>query len=129
MTEFYIRNKNAGFLGNSPVWYGKNGRGYTAYLTGAERFTEEQAKKMVAEDSKKWEMFNCDHVDARLHLIFDDQDKQRLGTNEPCGWYKYADNPNEIVKLRGAVDNMLAAVTETDKTEALFQLRALRRGL
>lgn len=95
MSEFYLRNKNAGFLGNSPVWYGKNGQGYTAYLLGAERFSKEKAEKMVAEDPEKWEMYDCDHIDERLHLIFDYQDKQRLGTDEPCQFFKYADNPQK----------------------------------
>lgn len=108
MSEFYIRNKNAGFLGNSPTWYGKNGRGYTAYILGAERFSQEKAEKMVAEDPKKWEMFNCNHVDERLHLIFDDQDKRRLGTDEPCGWFKYADNPSRLEKMESALARALS---------------------
>ena len=123
MSEFYIRNKNAGFLGNSPTWYGKNGKGYTAYLTGAERFTEEQADKMVEEDSSKWEKFNCDHVDARLHLIFDDQDKYRLGTDEPCGWFKYADNPAKVEEQQKQIDK-LNKVVEAAKTLLPYALQS-----
>jgi hypothetical protein len=84
--EYYIQNKDAGYLGNSPTWYGKRGCGYTAYILGAERFSKEDAEKMVKDDPIKWEMFRCSDVDCRLHLVFDIQDKNRLGTDEPCGW-------------------------------------------
>lgn len=91
---YYIRNKHAGYLGNFPTWWAKEGKGYTAYILGAERFPKEEAEKMVKQDPDKWEMYRCDHVDARLHLVFDDQDKRRLGTDEPCGWSSgYAENP------------------------------------
>lgn len=83
---YYLRNKNQRFLGNSPVWYGKDGKGYTAYILGAHIFTKEQAEEMVSDDSHKWEMYKCSDVNKRLHLVFDEQDKGRLGTDKPCGW-------------------------------------------
>jgi hypothetical protein len=91
---YYIRNKDAGFLGNAPIWYAQNGMGYTAYVMGAERFTLEEATEIVNGDRDKWEMYKCADIDARLHLIFDFQDVKRLGTNDPCGWSSgYAVNP------------------------------------
>lgn len=91
---YYVRNKNAGYLGNAPTFWAKGGQGYTAYILGAERFTKEDAEKLVKQDPDKWEMYNCAHVDERLHLVFDDQDKRNLGTDEPCGWSSgYARNP------------------------------------
>lgn len=93
--KYYIRNKHAGYLGNSWFWYGKNGHGYTAYILGAHRFEKAEAEKMVKEDPEKWEMYKCDDVDERLHLIFDSQDAKSLGTDKPCGWASgYAENPN-----------------------------------
>lgn len=90
--EYYIRNKDAGFLGNAPVWYAKNGNGYTAYILGAERFSEQEAMKIVSDDTDKYEAFKCSDVDARLHLVFDMQDKRRLGTDEKCPWkFGYAE--------------------------------------
>lgn len=86
MEEYYVQNKDAIFLGNSPLWYGKGGRGYTAYIQGAERFSKEDAEQMVKHDPDKWEMFKCSDVDKRLHLVFDIQDKKNLGTDNPCGW-------------------------------------------
>ena len=41
---------------------------------------------MVAECGDKYEAFECDEIDARLHLVFDSQDKPRLGTDKPCAW-------------------------------------------
>lgn len=86
MTKYYIRNKEAGYLGNSWMWYGKNGQGYTAYILGAHRFDEAEAVKMVEHDPEKWAMYKCDEIEARLHLIFDSQDAKNLGTDAPCGW-------------------------------------------
>ena len=94
MTEYYLQNKHTAYLGNAPVWYGKNGNGYTAYILGAHRFTEKEALEYVAGDPSKWEMFKCDDVDKRLHLVFDIQDKRNLGTDAPCGWSSgYAQSP------------------------------------
>lgn len=79
MTQYYLQNKHRGYLGNSPVWYGKHGRGYTAYLSSAERFDEVKAREMVKGDPDKWAMFKCDDVDQRCHLVFDAQDTRNLG--------------------------------------------------
>lgn len=84
--EYYVRNKNAGYLGNSFIWYGKRGAGYTAYINGAERFSKAEAEKMEKEDPEKWQAFPCKDIDARLHLVFDSQDVKNLGTDNPCGW-------------------------------------------
>lgn len=84
--EYYLQNKNAGYLGNAPVWWARGGNGYTAYILGAERFTKEKAESFLKEDGLKWAMHKCDDVDARLHLVFDAQDFKNLGTDAPCGW-------------------------------------------
>lgn len=86
MTKYYIRNKHAGFLGNAPTWWAKGGRGYTAYVNGAEQFTEAEAIKMVKEDPDKYQMLPCDEINKRLHAVFDWQDLKRLNTEEGCGW-------------------------------------------
>jgi len=92
--EYYVQNKNAGYLGNAPTWWGKNGKGYTAYILGAHRFTEQEAQELVNEDPQKYAMFLCSEIDERLHLVFDNQDVQNLGTDAGCGWSGgYAKNP------------------------------------
>lgn len=84
--EYYLQNKHAGYLGNAPTWWAKDGKGYTAYILGAHRFSKEEAEKYVNHSPEKFAMFKCADVDARLHLVFDEQDFSRLGTDEPCGW-------------------------------------------
>ena len=76
--EYYLRNKHAGYLGNAPVWWCKNGQGYSAYLERAERWTEEKAAEMVKEDPSKWEMFPCGFIDQRLHQVYDAQSNHEL---------------------------------------------------
>ena len=84
--EYYLQNKDARYLGNAPVWWAKGGRGYTAYILGAERFRYEAAEKYVRQDPDKFAMYKCADIDARLHLVFDCQDFGNLGTDKPCGW-------------------------------------------
>lgn len=113
MEKFYLQNKDAGYLGNAPVWWAKGGGGYTAYILGAERFTRDQAEKYVKEDKKKWAMYNCAYVDSRLHLVFDSQDFRNLGTDAPCGWKSgYAQPPSakeKLIVLRKARASLHAA--------------------
>lgn len=125
MTElYYIRNKERGFLGNAPVWYAKNGHGYTAYIQGAERFYETKAIEMVNRDPDKWEAFKCSYVDKRLHLVFDYQDKERLGTDDPCGWdCGYYDQHRVIKNLlakiefaKYAIRNSISFMNTVDRT-------------
>lgn len=75
---YYLRNKDAGFLGNSPIWWAKDGAGYTAYIQNAEIWTEQAAKQMVDEDPSKWEMFKCSEINRRLQVVFDSQDFKRI---------------------------------------------------
>lgn len=84
--EYYLQRVPSNYLGNSPFWWAKGDKGYTAYILGAKRFTESEAKSYVDDDPKKWAMYKCAEVDKRLHLVFDHQDFSRLGTDEPCGW-------------------------------------------
>lgn len=102
LKEYYLRNKRSCNLGNSPMWYAKDGEGYTAYILGAERFTEEKKDLIMSHCEGKYEPFLCSEVDKRLHLIFDIQDAERLGTDEPCPWsggYAKRTDQAEIVAL------------------------------
>lgn len=75
---YYVRNKDARFLGNAPVWWCKNGQGYSAYLEKAEKFTKDRAEKLVNEDSDKWEMWPCWAIDSETHTVFDWQAIKRI---------------------------------------------------
>lgn len=92
--RFYLQNKDAGYLGNAPIWWAKGGKGYTAYIKGAERFTMEKAKDLVNSNPSKFAMYSCAEIESRLHFVFDMQDFKCIGTNEPCGWdFGYATHP------------------------------------
>ena len=105
-TEYYVHRKGT-FVGNAPSWWAKGGNGYTAYILGAERFNEEEAIELKNSDPDKWDIYKCDEIDKRLHLVFDIQDKKRLGTDEPCGWPSgYAYNQSEITALRAKVSEL-----------------------
>lgn len=113
MSEYYIRNKDAGYLGNSFMWYGKDGGGYTAYINGAHRFTEKEARDLVRQDPSKWEMFDAAEVDKRLHLVFDSQDVKNLGTDAPSGWSGTDYASKRIEQLEQALDSLVAQARDT----------------
>lgn len=83
--EYYVHRKGS-FVGNAPMFWAKGGNGYTSYIQGAERFSENDANQLHKEDPSKWKLYKCSEVDARLHLVYDVQDDKRLGTDSPCGW-------------------------------------------
>ena len=85
LEEYYIWRKGD-YLGNSPMWWAKQGKGYTAYILGAERFTEAEALELEKDSPEKYKAFKCSEIDRRLHLVFDAQDIPRLKSNEPCNW-------------------------------------------
>jgi len=74
MTQYYIQRYASGFLGNSPIWWAKKGNGYSAYLENAERFSKEDADKILIAAPEKYAMYPCDFIDAHTHKVFDMQD-------------------------------------------------------
>lgn len=127
--EFYIHRKGT-FTGNAPSFWAKGASGYTSYVQGARRFKADEAYELYKSDPQKWEMFNCDEVDKRLHLVFDMQDKRKLGTNEPCGQpFGYAELRQQLAKP--AVEPLLEALRDSamkllenlsfDDEEGLFE--------
>lgn len=84
LEEYYIQRKGS-FVGNSPLWWSKGGNGYTAYIQGAERFSPEDADRLINENHN-YVKFKCSEVDSRLHLVYDIQDNKKLGTDNPCSW-------------------------------------------
>lgn len=71
---YYVRNKERGYLGNAPLWYGQNGAGYTDNLDKAHKFTHDEAQKMVLENPEKWDAWQCAHIDSLSYRTFDSQD-------------------------------------------------------
>jgi len=74
---YYIQRHASGYLGNAPVWWCKNGQGYSAYLENAEKFTKEDAEKTcgcpIGEKGEKYRAWPCDFIDSRSFTVFDMQ--------------------------------------------------------
>jgi hypothetical protein len=87
---YYVRNKDAGYLGNSWLWWAIDAAGYTAYLNNAERMTFERASEICARNPTKFDMYLCDHIDQKIQFVFDSQDHGRLGTPD-CGFKNTVD--------------------------------------
>lgn len=89
MTKYYLRNLESGFLGNSPCWVAKDRHGYCFYIQNAHRYSEAEANAEIASVPGKYQKYNCDQVNRRLHLVFDSQDFKRLDedpTGQPNAW-------------------------------------------
>lgn len=71
--EYYIQRVPSGYLGNAPIWWCKDGRGYSAYLENAERFSHEEAMKLQDSSYGKYKAWPCDFIDSRSFTVFDMQ--------------------------------------------------------
>lgn len=71
---FYLRNKERGYLGNAPLWWVKDGQGYSDNLSRAQQFTDAESAKMVADNPDKWERWPCALIDRYAYRTFDSQD-------------------------------------------------------
>ena len=75
--DYYIQRHESGYLGNAPIWWCKNGYGYSAYLEKAERFTEQKVIEIcgvpIGEKGEKYKAWPCDFIDERTHTVFDMQ--------------------------------------------------------
>jgi hypothetical protein len=110
--EYYLRNINAGYLGNSFMWWAKGGHGYTAYLNNAERFSEAEAMAKVSHSREKWKAYRCDEVDQKIQYVFDSQDERRLGTSE-CGFANTVDTRPQQASQQQPVAVDVYLVTQT----------------
>ena len=46
--EYLLMHKEAGFIGNSPIFWRKGGNGYTQWIDEAEKFSEEKADEIIS---------------------------------------------------------------------------------
>lgn len=63
MNKYYIQNTNAGYLGNAPIFWAKERRGYTADLNNSEQFSEEEARKICIGNPEKNKAWPVDYID------------------------------------------------------------------
>ena len=61
--DYYIQNKMKGYLGNAPIFWAKNSMGYTADLNKAEKYSEEDAKRICTGNPEKNKAWPVDYID------------------------------------------------------------------
>ena len=74
---FYLQNLQAGYMGNSPMFWAKGGNGYTQWLDNCELFTEVEVNRHVASDTKKWRAWPAAKVDSLARRTVDIQDLRK----------------------------------------------------
>jgi hypothetical protein len=76
---YYVQNLKAGYLGNSPVFYGKGGVGYTQWLDDAMQFTWEEFRQLCrsTRGTHKWQLWSVKSVDAVAQRTVDIQRLQK----------------------------------------------------
>jgi hypothetical protein len=79
--EYYIQNRNAGYLGNSPMWWGLNRNGYTADLNKAGKYSEEEAKGICTNNPEKNVAWPVDYIDNNEKGIQRVIDSQHMDSN------------------------------------------------
>lgn len=72
---FYIQNRDAGFLGNAPIFWAKNSSGYTSNLNNCHQFTEEEAKKICLGNPNKNKAWPVKYIDCNegIQRVVDSQ--------------------------------------------------------
>lgn len=61
--EYYIQNREAGYLGNAIIFWAKDSRGYTANLDNCQKFTEAEAKEICNGNPEKNKAWPVDYID------------------------------------------------------------------
>lgn len=67
---YYIQDVRAGHVGNSCLWWNKNGMGYGCDIRNAEKFSKEEAEKLAK--SYKFVAWPCSYIDSKIahHVDF-----------------------------------------------------------
>ena len=79
MRLYYLQN---GYVGNSVLWYRKNGKGYTTRPEEAHIFTEKEAQETCQDAVGKYIAWPKDHVDQNKRIVIDGQDLDRRLSTE-----------------------------------------------
>jgi len=69
---YYIQNTDRGFLGNAIFFWGLGGRGYTADLNKAQKYTEEDARVICLgnpEKNKAWPVEYLENNEGKQTII------------------------------------------------------------
>jgi hypothetical protein len=73
--QYYIQNKDRGYLGNAIIFWAKDRRGYTADLNKAHVFTKEEAEQICNRNPEKNKAWNVDYINNNkgIQKIVDSQ--------------------------------------------------------
>jgi hypothetical protein len=82
MDEYLLQNCSGGYVGNSPVFWHKDGSGYTHWIDDAKRWTKDEAEKQIlsTRGSHTWQMWSVDEIEAVAKRTVDIQDLRKLAT-------------------------------------------------
>lgn len=75
---FLLQNCGAGYLGNSPLFWGKTD-GYTQLIDDAKRFTEEEATQQIRSTcgTHQWQMWSENEIECAVKRTVDIQDLRK----------------------------------------------------
>lgn len=78
---YLLQNCNAGYIGNSPLFWREGGSGYTQWIDEAKHWTYAEARAQIraTKGSHRWKMWRLDKIEAAAKRTVDMQD---LGTGE-----------------------------------------------
>jgi len=76
---FLLQNCGAGYIGNSPIFWRKNGSGYTQWIDDAELWTKEGAERQIesTRGTHSWQMWPIAEVEAVAKRTVDIQDLRK----------------------------------------------------
>jgi len=74
-TLYYIQDTR-GFVGNSVLWWGVNGGGYTTDIEKAGKYTEDEAQK-ICKNRNTDRAFPCKYIDSIISKHVDMQNVDR----------------------------------------------------
>ncbi len=77
---YLLQNCNAGYLGNSPVFWHKSGSGYTQWIDEAKHWTREEVEKTIrsTKGSHNWRIWPLSDIESVAKRTVDIQDLRKL---------------------------------------------------
>lgn len=84
---YLLQNCNAGFVGNSPVFWKEGGCGYTQWIDKAKRWTLEEAQAQIraTHGSHKWQLWKVADIEKVAKRTVDIQDLCKISVDTSAG--------------------------------------------
>lgn len=80
-SELYLlQNVSAGYVGNSPMFWQKDGSGYTPWIDDAKVWTKEEAKRQIrsTRGTHQWQMWSVSEIESIARRTVDIQDLRQV---------------------------------------------------